>query len=32
MARYRFLCDIKFQGKRFKIFSNENFNKTFLQV
>lgn len=32
MTRYRFLCDIKFQGKRFKIFSNENFNKTFLQV
>ena len=32
MNQYRFLCNIIFNGKRFKIFSNNNSSKTFLQV
>lgn len=32
MPKQRFLCNIIFEGKRFKIFSNNNFYKTFLRV
>lgn len=32
MYQYRFMCDIKFNGKKFKVFSNDNFVKTFLEV
>ena len=32
MKSYRFLCDIIYEGKKFKIFSDNNFKKTFLRV
>lgn len=32
MKFYRYLCDIIYKGKQFKIFSDNNFKKTFLRV
>lgn len=32
MELYRFLCNINFEGKKFKVFSDNNFKKTFLRV
>ena len=32
MEEQRFLFDILFEGKRFKVFSNNNFRKTFLRI
>lgn len=32
MKSYRYLCDIIYKGKQFKIFSDNNFKKTFLRV